>query len=186
MGKNFCLKIVLFYHLNLLLIYNLSLKQWLCFIKWIQGALGNPRGLHLLTCPFHFLCNSCADTIPKLRWFHLHKLLKINIWEQKRGNSENTPVTPQRTMYCIFSCCLQGPHFNPGVRGSWGSLGGRVVWVSAWGNTVIQTVSFVNFRLISWFWNVKGKYYNALNTDNYKHRKVRIKTDSILINVRST
>lgn len=126
-------------------------------VKWSHPLLEISGGLHLLTWPFCLLCFSCAEYNSKVKKIPFLK----SCWKEAFGNRKegilNTPVTPQRIMYCIFSCRLQGPHFNPGIRGSWGSLGRRVVWVSAWGNTVIQTVSFVNFRLISWFWNVKGK-----------------------------
>lgn len=98
--------------------YHVFLKQWPLPVRWIHLFLAVPGEQHLLTCPFCLLCHLCAEynsKIKKIPFFK--KLLKINVWEQKEGIL-NTPVTPQRIMYCIFSCCLQGPHFNPGIRGS--------------------------------------------------------------------
>lgn len=143
-----------------------------------------PAESHMLTCISYLLCHSCAKHNSNIKQIPLCQ----SCWKWAFGNIEvgvlNTPVTPQRVMDGILSCCLQGPHFHPGVRGSRGSLGRRVVWVGAWGDTVIQTVSFVNFRLISWFWNLKGKHVTMLQTPT-DTKEVR-KADSIWINVRST
>lgn len=147
-------------------------------------ALQNPRWAHTLTCIFCLLCHSRAK--------HNSNIKKIPLcqswWQWAFGNIEggilNTPVTPQRVMDGIFSGCLQGPHFHAGVGGPRGSLRGRVVWVGAWGDTVIQTVSFVNFRLISWFWNSKGKHITMLQTR--MDTEEAWKADSTWINVRST
>lgn len=73
--------------------------------------------------------------------------------EKSHPINRNTPVTPQSIIHCLFSCWLQGSHFNTSIRGPWGSLGWRIVWVSAWGNAVIQTMDLICFRLICWFWN---------------------------------
>lgn len=142
---------------------------------------GEPKHLpaYSIFCATHM-----PNTIPKSSRFHFVKVAeKEHLGTQKEGIL-NTPVTPQRVMHGIFSCWLQGPHFHPGVGGCWGSLGGRVVWVGAWGDTVIQTVSFVNFRLISWFWNLKGKHVTMLQT--LTDTKEVWKADSVWINVRST
>lgn len=138
----------------------------------------------MLTCVFCLLCHSRDKHNSNIKQIPLCQ----SWWKWAFGNIEggilNTPVTPQRVMDGIFSGWLQGPHFHAGVWGPRGSLGGRVVWVGAWGDTVIQTVSFVNFRLISWFWNSKGKRITTLRTR--MDTKEAWKADSTWINVRST
>lgn len=73
----------------------------------------------------------------------------------QRQSQINTPVTPQGIVYCIFSCSLQGTHFNTSIRRPWRSLWRWIIWIGAWRNAIVHTVNFICFRLIRWLWKTE-------------------------------